>query len=732
MIVLPVNIFIRKQVIFMTINDLKDKVISGGLITIDDALFLSEADLDDLCKAADEIQHTFFGNDFDICAVVNVKGGKCSENCVYCSQSTCAKIPVKAHAMISPELLLRHARLRNLHDIRHYCLVSSGKRVSDKDIDKICNGIKAICRDTKLSVCTSFGLLGEEQFKKLKEAGVQASFDEKNQRFFISSKTSGKDGDFALVANDSAGMDSLRNLGLYTNDKTSQAEYAKWAKYYNADTDTYTAELDDIINTAYESAKTNFDAVAKERLDTYSKASSIVDSFTKKYTASDADTEVYKDKTPEERADLLLKDAKDALSAIEQNAAYKGDDGNFDVSKLSEEDKKKYDNLKTSISSYESDIKNYTEAKDTMTEYKNKQYVNIEEKDGKTTVTALKETDSASGVSDIQATVDSRNAETKAKLTSQYQAKAKNSYEMYSKMVDANGNAKAGEYSDSVGAVRINGQDAKIELNGAEFTSNTSTFSINGLTIQATAETKGDESVTITTDTDVDAIYKSIKDMFTEYNKLIKSMDEAYNADSSKGYEPLTDEEKDAMSDKEVEKWETKIKDSLLRKDDTLNSVANTLKNDMASSFIINGKSYALSSFGISTLGYFASGENEKGVYHIDGDKDDTTTSGNEDKLRAAIASDPETVVSFFSQLCTKLYTDLGNKMASSSVSSAYTIYNDKQMNTQYSEYNTKISDAESKVSTWEDYYYSKFSAMESALAKLNSQSSSMSGLFGS
>lgn len=567
---------------------------------------------------------------------------------------------------------------------------------------------------------------------KLKEAGVQASFDENNQRFFISSKTSGKDGDFALVANDSAGMDSLRNLRLYTNDKTSLAEYAKWAKYYNADTDTYTAELDDIINTAYESAKTNFDAVAKERLATYSKASSIVDSFTKKYTASDADTEVYKDKTPEERANLLLKDAKDALSAIEQNAAYKGDDGNFDVSKLSEEDKKKYDNLKTSISSYESDIKNYTEAKDTMTEYKNKQYVNIEEKDGKTTVTALKETDSASGVSDIQATVDSRNAETKAKLTSQYQAKAKNSYEMYSKMVDANGNAKAGEYSDSVGAVRINGQDAKIELNGAEFTSNTSTFSINGLTIQATAETKGDESVTITTDTDVDAIYKSIKDMFTEYNKLIKSMDEAYNADSSKGYEPLTDEEKDAMSDKEVEKWETKIKDSLLRKDDTLNSVANTLKNDMASSFIINGKSYALSSFGISTLGYFASGENEKGVYHIDGDKDDTTTSGNEDKLRAAIASDPETVVSFFSQLCTKLYTDLGNKMASSSVSSAYTIYNDKQMNTQYSEYNTKISDAESKVSTWEDYYYSKFSAMESALAKLNSQSSSMSGLFGS
>ena len=95
------------------------------------------------------------------------------------------------------------------------------------------------------------------------------------------------------------------------------------------------------------------------------------------------------------------------------------------------------------------------------------------------------------------------------------------------------------------------------------------------------------------------------------------------------------------------------------------------------------------------------------------------------------ISNDPDTVISFFSQLSTQLYTDLGKKMSASSTSSAYTIYNDKQMNTQYSEYNTKISAAEDKVTTWEDYYYSKFSAMESALAKMNAQSSSLSGLFG-
>lgn len=532
---------------------------------------------------------------------------------------------------------------------------------------------------------------------KLKDAGVQASFDEANQRFFISSKTSGKDGDFSLVANDTAGRDSLYELGLYTDDKTSTAEYTKWAGYYNDTDGTYTSALDDIINSAYESNKISFDTVAQEKLAAYSKASATVDSFNTKYMSDTGAT--------------AEDNAKAQLAALISKGKGGDDNSDFDESKLTDKEKENYKTLK-------SDIDNYNTAKQSMEDLKD--YVNIEVKDGKTTVSALKETDSAVGVANIAAETADRNTKIKAELTTQYQNKAKNSYDMIN---------AAHEFSK--GASRKVGQDSEIELNGATFTSNSNNYSINGITIQVTAKTKDDEQVTITTDTDVDAIYKSIKDMFTDYNKLIKSMDEAYNADSSKGYEPLTDDEKSAMTDDEVEKWETKIKDSLLRKDDTLSSIINTMKNDMASSFTINGKSYALSSFGIATQGYFSSGENEKGVYHIDGDSDDSVSSGNDDKLRAAIASDPETVVSFFSQLATKLYTDLGNKMATSSVSSAYTVYNDKQMTKQYSEYTTKISDAETKITTWEDYYYSKFSAMESALSKLNSQTSSMSGLFG-
>ena len=139
------------------------------------------------------------------------------------------------------------------------------------------------------------------------------------------------------------------------------------------------------------------------------------------------------------------------------------------------------------------------------------------------------------------------------------------------------------------------------------FNSNTNNFSINGLTIQATAVT-GNEKVSITTGTDVDAIYDTIKDFIKEYNTLITAIDTAYNAPSAKGYEPLTSEEKEAMSDDEVEKWEKKIKDSILRKDSILGNTSTAMKNAMSMSIEIEGKKYSLASFGIKTQNYFESG----------------------------------------------------------------------------------------------------------------------------
>lgn len=176
----------------MTIETLKEKVIQGGEITREEALFLADQPLEPLCTAADEIRKYYYKDDFDLCAVISVKGGRCSENCRYCAQSTCATVPVDFHPMIDPKTLAEEARKRDLRGIRHYCLVSNGRRVSDKDIDRICEGIREICRDTGLTVCTSFGLLGEEQFCKLKEAGVKRIHNnlETSRRYFPSLCTS--------------------------------------------------------------------------------------------------------------------------------------------------------------------------------------------------------------------------------------------------------------------------------------------------------------------------------------------------------------------------------------------------------------------------------------------------------------------------------------------------------------------------------------------------------------
>ena len=310
-------------------------------------------------------------------------------------------------------------------------------------------------------------------------------------------------------------------------------------------------------------------------------------------------------------------------------------------------------------------------------------------------------------------------------------------------------NGSSSKLMDALGlsddkATKIDGSDAVIVLNGVKYTSTTNNFSINGLAISVNGVTDvlndtddlsaldDSKAISISTTTDTQGIYDKIKDFLTSYNTIINKMTKLYNADSAKDYEPLTDDEKSQMSDSEVEKWETKIKDSLLRRDSSLSTIMNAMTTSMTKAVSINGKNYTLSSFGISTLGYMNAAENEQNAYHIDGDSDDENTSGNTDKLMAAISEDPDTVIDFMKQVATNLYTAIDKQMQSNSLRSRYSIYNDKEMTTQYSNYTKTIAEWETKISEKEDYYYKKFSAMETALSKLNSQTSSLSGLLGS
>ena len=213
--------------------------------------------------------------------------------------------------------------------------------------------------------------------------------------------------------------------------------------------------------------------------------------------------------------------------------------------------------------------------------------------------------------------------------------------------VDADGKATVnGGANDSTntsiptGMALIEGSDSKIILNGAELTSSSSVVSANGLEISLTGVTKENESVTFSVTTDTDAIYDSVKSFLKEYNSVMKEMNTLYNADSAKGYEPLTSQEKEAMSDDEVKEWETKIKNSLLRSDSTLGSIINAMRSAMQTTVEYDGGTYALSSLGIMTSTDYTEG----GLLHIYGDPDDSVYSAKDDKLKKALEENPDVV----------------------------------------------------------------------------------------
>ena len=267
--------------------------------------------------------------------------------------------------------------------------------------------------------------------------------------------------------------------------------------------------------------------------------------------------------------------------------------------------------------------------------------------------------------------------------------------------------------------------DAKVTVNGAVIESSSNTISVNGLTLDLVSAKPG-ETISIGVSQDTDSVYNMVKDFVKQYNEVLEELNNAYYAESSRGYEPLTDEQKDAMSDTEVEKWEKKIKDSLLRRDNTIGSLLNAMRTALDGCVTVDGEDYALSSFGICTTKY-----TEKGKLHIYGDQDDPDGMMYEDKLRKAIEEDPDKVMEVLQTLSKNLYDTMADKMKASELSSALTFYNDKQITKELTGYKDQLKKEEDRLSEIEDRYYKQFASMETALSKLSSQSSSLASMLG-
>lgn len=278
-------------------------------------------------------------------------------------------------------------------------------------------------------------------------------------------------------------------------------------------------------------------------------------------------------------------------------------------------------------------------------------------------------------------------------------------------------------------AGKIDASDASLVYNGVEYTQATNSFNINGLTMDVSS-VGGEQAFSV--DTDVDGIYDKVKSFVKEYNTLISEMNKLYDASSSRGYEPLTSDEKDAMTDEDIKNWEDKIKGSLLRRDSTISTLLTSMRTTLNKSVEVTNSDgttsrYALSSFGIVTSDY-----TEKGQLHIQGNADDSDFASLDDKLKAAISDNPEALMKTLTTLGDEIYKNFQSSMKRVvGVRSSLTFYNDLEMDDDIKSYKEDVTSLQKKLQDEQDKYYKQFSSMETALTKLQSQQTYISQLFG-
>jgi flagellar hook-associated protein 2 len=267
-------------------------------------------------------------------------------------------------------------------------------------------------------------------------------------------------------------------------------------------------------------------------------------------------------------------------------------------------------------------------------------------------------------------------------------------------------------------------RDAKIKFNGTVVTAASNNVKILGVNYTLKNVIAGTNKVTITKDTDT--VVKNIKDFVSKYNDMLAKLNTAINETVYKDFQPLTDDQRTAMSETQITTWETKAKSGLFRNDSSLNELVNIMRLHITST-VDNGSTYnSLASIGIASQSYV-----DKGKLYID-----------ETKLRAAIQADPEAVKNLFSQspsnatsnvkqgLTVRLYDDFQSaftKLKNKAGSTGNSQYDQSIIGKVLIKTSLNITTEQGRLSTKESKYYAKFTAMEKAMSKYQSQSSYLS-----
>ena len=277
------------------------------------------------------------------------------------------------------------------------------------------------------------------------------------------------------------------------------------------------------------------------------------------------------------------------------------------------------------------------------------------------------------------------------------------------------------------GSKESGGENAKFTMNGLETERTSNTFAINGVTY--TLKSKFDTPVTVTVSNDTDTIFKNIKNFVDQYNSLIDAVQSKLNEDRYPDYAPLTDDQRKELTDTQQDQWDKKARSGLLRNDMTLkNSLSNmrSLIYSKVNNANISSEYNQLSSIGITTTSDWLKG----GKLEI-----------NEDKLKAAIQNDPDSVELLFRASGSTTSEKGIVQRLYDSVNQTYNTIVDKAgkstyVNTQFTigkninDLTDKIRDMNDKLDKLEDRYYAQFTAMEQAIQKYNSQYTYLSSFF--
>ncbi|MBR4641884.1 MAG: flagellar filament capping protein FliD [Selenomonadaceae bacterium] len=295
------------------------------------------------------------------------------------------------------------------------------------------------------------------------------------------------------------------------------------------------------------------------------------------------------------------------------------------------------------------------------------------------------------------------------------------------------GAGKTAEAVGSYGVMKIDG----VVYN--DITDNKKT--VNGVTYTALNTTAATGAATVSVAQDTDSIIDKVKSFITDYNKLLADLYAKYDEKPNSDYKPLTQSQKDQMKEDQITKWEEKAKAGMLYHDQTLGKVIQTMRDAVSETVSgINSKYNSIYSLGVSTTGI-------KGQLVLD-----------EDKLKKALAEDPDAVYNVFAKLestdtttgsavyktekdangnIIKVTSEsngngiaqrLGdifvsaNKLIKDRAGSSADITEDSDLNNLLRNLQTKMSNFKKLMNSFEDALYKKYDAMESTLAKLGMQ----------